>query len=158
MRGRVQTYDINWGFLEMNTPVRLSELLDAFEWVSAVGPFQNLAYVCRKSGKVWLVSDFDDAGEEPPEDVDDEALYLVVPGKTELDLGRHLALEFTTQELPDCSSEVKGFFARPGAYARFKDFLAERGALEAWYAFEAHGVEQALRVWAAQNGVELLEG
>lgn len=82
---------------------------------------------CRKSGKVWLVSDFDDAGEDPPEDVDDDSLYLVVPGKTELDLGRHLALEFTTQELPDCSSEVKGFFARPGAYARFKDSLAERG-------------------------------
>lgn len=142
----------------MTTPVRLSELLDAFEWVSAVGPFENLAYVCRQSGKVWLVSDFDDAGEDPPDDVGDEALYLSVPGKTELDLGRHLALEFTAQELPDGSRDVAGFFARPGAYARFKDFLAERGALEAWYAYEAGGVERALRAWAAQNDVELLEG
>jgi PAS domain-containing protein len=51
----------------------------------------------------------------------------------------------TAQELPDCSGEVRGFFAKPGAYAKFKDLLAERGGLEAWYAYEANGVERALR-------------
>lgn len=135
-----------------------AELLDAFEWVSAVGPFENLAYLSRESGKIWLVSDFDDAGDELPEDADDETLYLMVPSRTELDLGRSLALEFTEQELPDRSGEVSGFFARSGAYAKFKDLLAERGTLEAWYAYEASGVERALRAWAAENEVELAEG
>jgi hypothetical protein len=141
----------------MSTRVKLSELIDAFEWVSVVGPFENLAYLSRESGRIWLVSDFDDAGDEPPEDADDETLYLMVPSKIELDLGRSLALEFTEQELPDCSREVRSFFARSGAYAKFKDLLAARGALEAWYAYEASGVERALRAWAAENDVELSE-
>jgi hypothetical protein len=141
----------------MSTRVSLSKLLDAFEWVSAVGPFENLAYVSRVSGQIWLVSDFDDAGDDPPEDADDDTLYLMVPSKSELDLGRNLALEFTAQEFPDCSSEVRGFFARPGAYAKFKDLLAKRGVLEAWYAHEAKGVQSALRAWAAENDFELLE-
>ncbi len=142
----------------MSTRVSFSQLLDAFEWVSVVGHFENLAYLSRESGKIWLVSDFDDAGDEPPEDVDDETSYLMVPSKKELDLGRSLALEFIEQELPDCSREVRGFFARPGAYAKFKNLLAKRGALEAWYAYEASGVERALRAWAAENDVELEEG
>lgn len=122
-----------------------------------VGPFENLAYLSRESGKIWLVSDFDDAGDEPPDDADDETLYLTVPGKRELDLGRSLALEFTEQELPDCSSEVRGFFARPGACSKFKDLLAQRGVLEAWYSYEASGVERALRAWAAENDVKFTE-
>jgi len=141
----------------MSTPVSLSKLLEAFEWVSAVGPFENVAYVSRESGQIWLVSDFDDASDELPGDADDDALYLMVPSKTELDLGRNLALEFTAQELPECSTEVKGFFAKPGAYSKFKDLLAKRGSLEVWYAYEASGVERALRTWAAENDVELLE-
>jgi hypothetical protein len=142
---------------EMSTRVSLSELLDAFEWVSTAGPFENVAYVSRESGKIWLVSDFDDTGDEPPEDADDDSLYLTVPRKAELDLGRSLAIEFTEQELADCSKEVRGFFAKAGAYAKFKDLLAERGALEAWYAYEASGVQKALRAWAAENDIELIE-
>jgi hypothetical protein len=140
----------------MSARVSFSELLNAFEWVSVVGPFENLAYVSRESGKIWLVSDFDDAGDDPPDDADDDTLYLMVPSKTELDLGRNLALEFTEQELPDCSLEVRGFFAKAGAYAMFKDLLARRDALEAWYAYEVSGVERALRAWAAENDVELV--
>lgn len=141
----------------MSTRVNLSELLDAFEWVSAVGPFENLAYVSRESGQIWLVSDFDDAGDDPPENADDDTLYLMVPGKKELDLGRNLALEFIAHELPDCAGEVRGFFARPGAYAKFKELLAKRGLLELWYAYETSGVERALRAWAAENDVELVQ-
>jgi hypothetical protein len=141
----------------MSTRVSLSELLNAFDWVSAVGPFENVAYVSRESGQVWLVSDFDDAGDEAPENAEDDGLYLRVPSKTELDLGRSLALEFTQQELPGFFGEVRAFFAMPGAYTKFKDLLAARGALEAWYAYEANGVEKALRAWAAENDVDLEE-
>jgi hypothetical protein len=142
----------------MSTRVSFSELLDAFEWVSAVGPFENSAYVSRESGRIWLVSDFDDAGDDPPEDADDDTLYLVVPSKAELDLGRSLALEFTAEELPDCVGEIRGFFSKAGAYAKFKDLLVERGVLEAWHAYEASGVERAPRAWAAENDVELVDG
>ena len=143
--------------IDMATPIRHSELLDAFEWVSAVGPFENSAYVSRESGKIWLVSDFDDAGDEAPADVEDESLYLTVPSKKELDLGRSLALHFAAEQLPERSTEIRGFFERPSAYGKFKSLLEAAGVLEAWYAYEANGIDQALRVWAAENGVELTE-
>ena len=141
----------------MATSVCLSELRDAFEWVSAVGPFENAAYVSRESGNIWLVSDFDDAGEEAPPDVEDESLYLTVPGKKELDLGRSLAFDFAAEQLPERSTEIKGFFERSGAYGKFKSVLETVGVLEAWFAYEANGIDQALRAWAAANDVELTE-
>lgn len=141
----------------MTALVRRCELLGAFEWVSAAGPFENAAYVCRKTGKIWLVSDFDDMGEEAPADVGDESLYLAVPSKNELDLGRSLALRFADEHLPDRSTEIRGYFARPGAYAKFKRVLEAADMLEAWYAYESHGIDQALRAWAAENDIELSE-
>ena len=143
----------------MTTRVLFAELLDAFEWVSAVGPFENEAYVTLESGKIWLVSDFDDVdvGEEPPADVGDESLYLPVPSKNELDLGRSLALEFAAEHVPEHSVEIRDFFARPGAYSRFKGLLEAAGMLDAWHAYEAKGIDQALRAWAAENDIELVD-
>ena len=115
-------------------------------------------FVSRASGRIWLVSDFDDQGVDPPEDVDDETLYLPVPSKKELDLGRGLALAFVQQSLPQSHELVKNVFARAGAYARSKDLLEKRGRLEEWYAFEATGVHDALRGWAAENELEIVEG
>ena len=141
----------------MTARVQLSRLLDAFEWVSTTGPFENAAYVSRESGQIWLVSDFDDMGEEPPEHAQDESLYAPVPSKNELDLGRSLALRFAEERLPQCLSRVGDFFSRPGAYGKFKDLLESQNALEAWYVYEADGVREALRAWAAQNDLELVE-
>jgi hypothetical protein len=141
----------------MSTRVKLSELVDAHDWVSVVGPFENLAYISRASGQIWLVTDFDEGGDEPPEDVDDESKYLPVPSKKELDLGRNLALRFVDEALPEDVERVKGFFAQSGAYSRFKNFLDERGRLEEWYAYEAAGVQEALRQWATDNEIEIAE-
>ncbi|WP_048440470.1 hypothetical protein [Caenimonas sp. SL110] len=141
----------------MTARLRLSDLVGAFEWVSVDGPFENLAYVSRASGEIWLVSDFDDAGAEPPEDADDETSYLTVPSKRELDLGRSLALRFAEEFIPNDLGAVREFFSRRGAYARFKDLLEQRGALDAWFAYEVAGVQQALRAWALENDIELVE-
>ena len=143
---------------EMAACVKLSDLMDAFMWTSAAGPYENAAYVSRESGRIWLVTDFDDQGDDPPEDVDDESLYVPVPSKNELDLGRSLALAFVQQSLPESYELVRNFFARAGAYARFKDFLDERGRLEDWYAYETAGVHEALRGWAVENGLEIVKG
>ena len=141
----------------MNTRIKLSELVQAFEWVSATGPFENEAYVSRVSGRIWLLSDLDDFGEEPPEDLEDESLYLSVPSKNELDLGRSLALRFAEEKVPESYERVRDFFARSGAYGRFKNLLDEGGHLDAWYAYEAKGIEEALRAWASDNEVEFVE-
>lgn len=55
------------------------------------------------------------------------------------------------------SSQIRGFFNKPGAYAKFKDLLDAQGALEAWYAYESAGVHDALRAWAAENDFEPVE-
>ena len=123
----------------MSTPVELTELINAFHWASTVGPFENEAYVCRATGRIWLISDFDDAGEEPPEDVGDESLYLPVPGKNELDSGRTLALRFVGMHMPESRERVRSFFAKAGAYARFKQFLDAAGPLDAWSLYESQG-------------------
>lgn len=140
----------------MTTRVRLSELRDAFTWVSVDGPFENVAYVSRASGQIWLVTDYDDVGDEAPEDADDESLYLQVPSQKELDLGRSLVLRFAQEHLPERFDDIRGFFQRRGAYAKFKALLDGCGMLPVWSAYEANGVEQALREWAADNDVELL--
>ena len=56
---------------------------------------------------------------------------------------------------PTTTGESRVFRER-GAYARFKDFLAEKGRLEEWYAFEAARTEKALREWCAENDVTLV--
>ena len=141
----------------MSACVKLTELTAAFEWASVSGTYENAAYICRSTGRVWLTSDFDDTGEDPPEDIGDESLYLTVPSKSELDLGRSLALRFAAERLPESYDRVKSFFARSGAYAQFKRMLEETGQLDTWFAYESQGKEEALRVWAKENGVELME-
>jgi hypothetical protein len=144
---------------DMNTRVKLSELVEALEWVSTTG-VESEAYVTLNSGRIWLISDLDDDDmeEAPPEDIGDESLYLPVPTKKDLDLGRILVMRFVEEQLPDEYERVKGYFGRAGAYSRFKDLLHERDQLEAWYAYEADGIEEALRAWAADNDIELIEG
>src|SRR6266536_5589275 len=53
----------------------------------------------------------------------------------------------TGQFLPDDFDEVRQIFSSRGAYARFKDLLDRRGALDHWYDFEAKAEERALRTW-----------
>jgi len=141
----------------MSTRVQLTELVDAYEWASAGGAYDSAAYVERATGRIWLVTDMDDLGEEPPEDIDDESLYLPVPDKNELDLGRALALRFAEEHLAERYGEIRDFFRKPGAYARFKSVLDAADQLDAWHAYEARGIEDALRGWAALQGVEVVD-
>jgi hypothetical protein len=90
-----------------------------------------------------------------PDDIDDSEKFLQIPDKRELDLGKPLALDFAREFLPDDFDEVRQFFSRRGAYARFKELLDRRGALDQWYDFEAKAEERALRMWCELNSIEL---
>lgn len=140
----------------MSTPIKLKDLLEAFEWVDAgeVAGIDSQAYVNRLTGAVYLSAELVD--EELPADIEDESLYLEVPGKQELDLGRSLALRFTREQLADSFDVVADFFRKKGAYSRFKSLLERTGRLEAWYQYEEQATEQALREWAEVNGLTLV--
>ncbi len=112
-------------------PVKLSELVDAFEFVS--------------------VADFD---EHQPISAKGQA------GSSscrDLDLGKRLALSFVAEELPGSYDEAREIFGRKGAYSRFKHLLQATGTLGKWYDFEARATETALRDWCAAVSVPLLD-
>ena len=142
----------------MSAHVDLSDLLDAFEWVSAAGRFENAAYVNRQTGRIYLQTELADLEEELPEDVEDATLYASVPHKHDLDLGQGLVFRFVDEHAPDACQEVRGYFSRRGAYARFKGFLERGGLLEGWYSYERQACEAALREWAESEGLAVVDG
>ena len=128
----------------------LKDLQEAFEFVSAAAG-EHQAYLCKQSGKLYYHSDLCDGLDVLPGDIDDTDKFLQVPDKKEVDLGKPLALAFSREFLPGDFVDVRQFFSRRGAYARFKALLDQRGMLTDWYAFEAKAGERALREWCAVN-------
>ena len=136
--------------------IRLKDLQEAFEFVSASGGgSEHHAFLCKQSGRLYCHSNLCDDLDILPDDIDDTDKFLQVPDKKELDLGKPLALAFTREFLPGDCDDVRQFFSRRGAYARFKALLDQRGVLAEWYAFEAKAEERALREWCALNSIEV---
>ena len=130
--------------------VALDDLLQALDWVSDLSSTENMAFVCRESGRVFMTSDEDFGVELEPDlplDINDETKYAIVPTRQDLRLGKRLAVRFVQVSLPARLEETYTIFAARGAYARFKDMLESEQALDAWYAFEAEAVERSLREW-----------
>ena len=137
--------------------VKYDALSLAFEFVSSGAPMEHNAYVSLDTGEVYWTSDLNPIEDEVPADLETSDRYLAIPHKSDLDLGRKLALRFVARELPDCYEQAEGFFRRKGAYARFKQLLESEGVLEKWYKFEEESIERALRDWCAENDIQLVE-
>jgi hypothetical protein len=137
-------------------PACLKDILEAFEFVSANNAGEHQAFLCRQSGKVyWYVEYSDDELSELTDDIDDCEKYVQILDKRELDLGKPLVLEFVRQTLPNEIDKVQRIFSARGAYARFKDLMNRKGALDQWYNFEAKAEEEALRTWCALNSIDI---
>jgi hypothetical protein len=143
--------------METSAPIDFADLLNAFEWVSATADSENAAYICRSTGVAYFTSSSMELDEELPDDIDDGGLYVAVPHKVDLNLGKSLALKFTAEHLPDDYGEVCGFFRQRGAYGRFKELLERHDSLDAWYEYEAQKIEQALREWSSENQITLAD-
>ena len=136
----------------MPVPIDLDALLDACEWAHAdtAAALGAAAYVNRLTGQIhWCGDGIDD---EVPEDLDDDRIYLAVPDKGELELGRSLVFDFVDQHLPGSSQTVRRYFQQRGAYQRFKALLADAGQLDAWHRFEEAAKEKSLQAWCDANG------
>lgn len=59
--------------------------------------------------------------------------------------------------MPADYEQVQRIFRKAGAYGRFKNLLASRGLLQAWYDFENQRQKQALLQWSRENNIELAE-
>lgn len=138
--------------------VQLDDLLAVFDWVSSSAPAVNDAFVSRVSGKLHWSSDDVELDDELPQDIDDGTLYVAVPHRFDLNLGKGLALAFAGEQLSDSFEMVADAFRKRGAYARFKEVLERRSLLQAWYDYEIHATEDALRGWAVKQGLSLAGG
>ncbi|EHK53042.1 hypothetical protein [Allomesorhizobium alhagi] len=136
-------------------PVSFKDIELAFEFVSAASTGEHQAFLCKQSGTLCWHSELADDLDELPDDIDDSDKYIQIPDKRELELGKPLALNFAREFLPDDVGYVEQIFRKRGAYARFKDLLQRRDALDQWYDFEANAQERALRMWCDLNSIEV---
>lgn len=137
-----------------------SDLEYAYLFVSSSGYDENIAKICKDTGKITYQSSlYSEAESEELFGIPDKECsgFIEVPHKYDLDLGQHLIFEFMDEYLPDDYDDVRNIFRRRGAYARFKDFLEERNMLQSWYDFENERTEAALREWCAEEGIELAD-
>lgn len=144
--------------MSQSAPVKFDDLLAAYEWVNSSSPMENQAYVSRITGAIHWSSSMGDLDEELPEDIDDGGIYVSVPHKYDLNLGKNLALTFAEEQLADSYETVKNIFHHRGAYGRFKDLLERKGYLQAWYDYEANAIEFALREWCTEQGLSIANG
>ena len=111
------------------------------------------AYLCKETGRIFYTSEMGDS-DELPEDIDDPK-YISIPHKNDLDLGKDLVIEFTSDFLPKEIDRVYSIFRRKGAYSRYKELLSEKGLLEKWYKFEDERQKAALKEWCAENDIKI---
>ena len=136
--------------------VDTGELELAFEFVSSGRQYENNAYVSIETGRIyWSSAMLDMEEEDLPDDLGAPDLYIAVPHKNELGLGRALVFDFINRHLPEADDIVAGFFRRRGAYGPFKQYLDRRKMLDRWFAFENEATGKALRDWCEEAGIHL---
>ena len=131
--------------------VKLDELMEALEFVSAAPNGEHQVFLDRQTGALHFRSDGIELPEDFPDDIEDGSRYIAVPSKHDLHLGRRVAISFVEVMLPDQLDEAHEIFRRRGAYARFKSMLERRRALQRWYEYEAEAKREALREWCDDN-------
>jgi len=134
--------------------ISFSDIVDAFFFVSMDQICMHNAYLCRETGEIFYTSEMGDS-DELPEDIDDSEKYITIPHKNELDLGKALVIEFTSEYLSEELDKVYSIFRHKGAYSRYKDLLERKGVLEDWYKFEKERQELALKEWCRKNDIEI---
>lgn len=137
---------------------KLSDIIDAIEFISADPDLDSEAFLSLDSGEIFIRSPYcDEELANCPDDVDDSTEYLPLPHKHDLDLGVRLVNEFVAEYRPSATDDVYAMFRKPGAYSRFKDWAEREGLLDEWYRFEEDSKTAAVREWCSENDVEFSE-
>ena len=132
----------------------MDDLELALIWASDNGMYGNAAFISRKTGRIYYQGELADMDEEElPDDIEDASIYVRVPNKRDLDLGRDLVFDFVEQRAPALMDSVSEYFRRKGAYGRFKELLERKNLLDDWHQFENEATVAALRDWCAENGL-----
>jgi ribosomal protein S18 acetylase RimI-like enzyme len=133
---------------------KLSDILDAFLFVSGAPKGMHTAILCKGTGQIRYRSEESDLDEIGEEEID-WGDCVEIPHPNELDLGQKLVFEFVESFLPGDDERVRQIFRKRGAYGRFRGFLESKGMSDRWYDFENRRQEEALRKWIRENGISL---
>ena len=131
------------------------DIESAFDFANGSEVSDNYAYISKTTGKIYYISDICEEEDDIPEDISEDEDYLAFPDKQDLGLGQYVVWEFVRNHIPDSENEVRGYFRKAGAYARYKDFLDRNDLLQKWYDFENAMIKEALLKWCEDNGIKL---
>ena len=134
--------------------VNFEDIVFGFDYVSAGQMGENQAYLNKETGKIICHTEVWDNIEELPDDLDDEK-YIELPHKSELGLGKSLAIDFAYEKLLDKAETIESFFRKRGAYPKFKSLLEDNDMLDQWYEFELQAQNKALREWCEENEIDI---
>jgi len=134
--------------------IKYADLEEAYVFVSAGPEYSHDALLDTQTGRMLFQSADSEELDEFPEIIDRNR-YISIPTKTDLHLGRPVAISFTEIYIPDAIAEVRRIFGRKGAFSKFKDLLVRAGMLEQWYKHEEQETERALREWCQAKGILL---
>lgn len=132
------------------------DILDAVQYVGSDSPGMITALYDPAADAVYTYSELIGEG-DIPDDLDWDTC-TEIPHPNELGLGKRLVFRFVDRHLPDEADRVEYFFRKRGAYGRYKELLAEKGLLDAWYEFEAKAMQEAVKAWCAEGGIEIAGG
>lgn len=125
-----------------------------------MGYGENSALFDKKTGKIYLRSDYCDIEEQDDQLSEkdyDASVHIEIPHKNDLDLGENLVFEFVEQFVPEDEAKVDQIFRARGAYSRYKDLLSSKGLLDKWYEFENKSELIALSQWCKDNDVDITD-
>jgi hypothetical protein len=134
--------------------ISFDDIEHAFLFVSMDQKFMNNAYLCKETGQIFYTSEMGDS-DELPEDIDVTEKYATIPHKNDLELGKSLVFEFTSEYIPEELDRIYAYFRSRGAYSRYKDFLNQRGLLDKWHKFEDERTKAAINEWCQDNSIEI---
>lgn len=134
--------------------ISFDDIENALLFVSMDQKFMHNAFLCIETGQIFYASELGDS-DELPEDIDDTEKYITIPHKNDLELGKALVFEFTSEYIPEELDRVHAYFRSRGTYSRYKDFLLEKGLLDKWYKFEDERQRAALKEWCQDNSIKI---
>jgi hypothetical protein len=135
--------------------IKFDDIENAFYFVSMGPRYGNQAILCKKTGKIFYISELGDS-DDLPDDIEDPDKYTEIPHKNKLDLGQNLVMRFVIEFMPDDIYRVENIFKRKGAYSRFKSLLEKEGLLKEWYDYENKWRIIALKDWCYENKIDFV--
>ncbi len=130
------------------------EIEDAILFADAAFKIGGAFYDPAHDAVYFKGSDLEEDRQKIPEDVKWESC-IRIPGEKQLDLGRALIECFVREVRPVDSEQVKSFFARRGAYRRFRTWVESHDLQGHWHAYRNRAEREKILSWCSANGIAL---